>query len=120
MSSLAIRRIEAAQAQLQSNVVTLSIDMKSYVNAGDLTRIASWLCPPTSYTAQDSLDTALRLRSPDSGKWVFKTLDYTSWLEGREKILWVTGLRKFNLSKQKLHAKQSCCSWLGQDCAKVR
>jgi hypothetical protein len=96
--SLALRRIESGQVTLREEVASISGDLRNHLSQEEFSKILSWLCPPTSFTAQESLEAALRARHPGTGSWFLESLYFQRWLTSQkmshDDLLWMTGLRK--------------------------
>jgi hypothetical protein len=71
--------------------------MKDHIDRNETGSVITWLCPPESRSAYDSLDAALQLRHPGTGAWFGSSELVRMWLAGTDDILWITGLRKLSI-----------------------
>jgi hypothetical protein len=70
----------------------LSVHMKDHFDRNETESVITWLCPPESRSAYDSLDATLQLRHPGTGSWFGRSELVKRWLAGTDDILWITGL----------------------------
>jgi hypothetical protein len=94
--SLALRRIESGQAVIRDEVISIATQLRTHLGREELANIGAWLCPPASFTAQESLEAALRTRHQGTGNWFLNSGDFLGWSTPHEigNLLWITGLRK--------------------------
>jgi hypothetical protein len=73
-------------------VTSISADLKNHLSRDERAKIISWLCPSTSFAAQESLEAALRARHQGIGTWFLESSIFHGWLTSQNDLLWITGL----------------------------
>jgi hypothetical protein len=91
---VALRRIETGQSKIHEDIKSLSDDVRNYVGIAEIQKLVTWLCPLSSWTAQDTLETILRSRQTGTGTWILNTHAFKHWLGSERALLWITGLGK--------------------------
>lgn len=90
--SSALRRIEEKQTFLMGELTFLSDNAKAQISQEETRNIVNWLCPLPSDGARNSLDNALKIRLPGTGKWFLDSDAYQSWINSKAGTIWITGL----------------------------
>jgi hypothetical protein len=98
-SRLALRRLEIGQIATYQEIGIISTNLRSQVDQKDFESVIGWLCPPSTWTTADNLESALEVRQPGTGDWFLESSDFCKWLAGDVDLYWITGRRKWTFSQ---------------------
>lgn len=79
-----------------ANVAGLREQTAKRDQAEEHSALIAWL-DPHSIDVEDNLKEGLKNHHPGTGEWLFEADCYKSWAVGPSSVLWIHGIRKFDL-----------------------
>lgn len=111
--------MENAARKIDLNVDAVKGAILEQLDDSKRQQLMDWACPEDT-GSEESYEAALRLKQPMTGKWFLESHVFRQWLETKNTLLWLHGIRElFHTVALPLMVTNTYFSWVRQDSSLV-